>query len=44
MANKEKVKLEGVIIAVNISILRVTTTLHFQVIWSEIGAYPMILG
>ncbi len=44
MANKEKVKPKGVIIAVNISVLKITTTLHFQVIRSEIGAYPMILG
>jgi hypothetical protein len=44
MANKEKVKPKGVIIVVNISVFRVTTTLHFQVIRSEIGVYPMILG
>jgi hypothetical protein len=44
MANKERVKLERVIITVNILVLRVTTTLDFQVIQSKIGACPMILG
>jgi hypothetical protein len=38
MANKEKVKPKGVIIVVNILDFRVTTTLHFQVIRSEIEA------
>ncbi len=44
MASKERVKLERVITTVNNSILRITTTLDFQVIQSDIEAYPMILG
>jgi hypothetical protein len=44
MANKERVKPKRVITTINILVLKVTTTLDFQVIQSEIKAYPMILG
>ncbi len=44
MVNKKRVKPERVITTINISVLRVTTTLDFQLIRSKIGAYPLILG
>jgi hypothetical protein len=44
MYNKEKVRLEGIVIPIGILVLKITTTLDFQIIRNEIGTYPMILG
>jgi hypothetical protein len=44
MYNKKKVRLEGIVIPINILVLRITTTLDFQIIRNEIETYPMILG
>jgi hypothetical protein len=36
------VRLEGIVIPISILVLKITTTLDFQIIKNEIGTYPMI--
>jgi len=44
MANKQIVRLEGVINSIVITIMRVSTIIDFYVVLKEDGAYPMILS
>jgi len=44
MANKQVVRLEGVISNVVITVMGVSTIVDFHVVLEEDGAYPMILG